>query len=323
MAKIPKFITKKAKDAVDLALFDCDILRYEIGAVCLDHPFVKGARIPAPASFIKDLVLSRIEGVMDAVGADDCIMYFTGAGNFRFDIATIQPYKGNRSDLSKPYHWKTVDFIIREAFEGKIVDITGTEADDALGLKQGELLLEGRTTSAICSRDKDLRMREGWHYSWGCGQNQPEKPLYFINYLEGMKFFFQQMLTGDSTDHILGCGRRELKVYKSGEKEGQEYTRRVGVGPKKAVSLLDEGTSIQEWYNIVKAEYEAIYEEDHERIMLENSRLLFIGQAGKDNMFDWSWLEIEESGDVEQREGSERQREVPNIQVEPPRSVDT
>lgn len=319
MAKIPRFITKKVTDAVDIALFDCDILRYEIGAVQLDHPFVKGARIPAPASFIKDLVLSRIEGVMDAIGADDCLMYFTGAGNFRFDIATIQPYKGNRADFAKPYHWKTVDFIIREAFEGKVIDITGTEADDALGIKQGEMLGSG-TTTAICSRDKDLRMREGWHYSWGCGQNQPEKPLYFINYMEGMQFFFQQMLTGDSTDHILGCGRREDRVYKSGAKIGQEYTRRVGVGPKKAIKLLEEGTTLQDWYDVVRDEYRNIYEDDYKRIMLENARLLFIGQTF-DNRFDWSWLRIEEEIDDESEADKTGTPEVPNIQVQPPTTV--
>lgn len=290
MAKIPNHRKQKG---VDVALIDGDVIRYELGAVQLDHPYVKGAKIPAPANFIKNLVDAKLEEITDATGVDDFVVYFTGGGNFRFDIATVQPYKGNRADFQKPYHWKTVDFILKDQCKCKTIE--GSEADDALALRQFESLedmKEGGIRTVICSRDKDLRMTEGYHYSWACGKNQPEKPLYWVTKLEGHKFFFKQMLTGDGTDHILGCAVREKMVYKSGAKKGQECIRRKGVGPAKADKLLAEGSTCQEWYNIVQLEYKNIYPDNWEDIMIENARLLYIGQTF-DNRFEWSWLGIE------------------------------
>lgn len=69
----------------------------------------------------------------------------------------------------------------------------------------------------ICSRDKDLRMCPFWHYGWEHG-NQPE---FFPTYVErlgeitlsedkkkikgtGLKFFYSQLITGDTVDNIPG-----------------------------------------------------------------------------------------------------------------------
>lgn len=302
MAKIPNY---KKEKGVDVALIDGDVIRYELGAVCLDHPYVKGAKIPAPANFIKNLVDAKIEEITDATGVDDFVVYFTGGGNFRFDIATVQPYKGNRADFQKPYHWKTVDFILKDQFKCKTIE--GSEADDALALRQFESLedmKDGGIKTVICSRDKDLRMTEGYHYSWACGKNQPEKPLYWVTKLEGHKFFFKQMLTGDGTDHILGCAIKEKMVYKSGAKKGQECIRRKGVGPAKADKLLAEGETCQEWYNIVQLEYKNIYPDNWEDIMMENARLLYIGQT-YENRFEWDWLGVVEKGSIPTNEVGE------------------
>ena len=43
--------------------------------------------------------------------------------------------------------------------------------------------------TVICSRDKDLKMVPGYHYSWGSGK-QPEKETWFVPEEEGHKFFF-------------------------------------------------------------------------------------------------------------------------------------
>lgn len=63
MSKIP--VVKTNKPTVDLALIDADVLRYELGAVQLDHPYIKGEKVPAPSSFVEGLVQDRIETILD------------------------------------------------------------------------------------------------------------------------------------------------------------------------------------------------------------------------------------------------------------------
>jgi hypothetical protein len=77
----------------------------------------------------------------------------------------------------------------------------------------------------ICSRDKDVRQCPGWHYSWECGKQPSIGPIMVdelghlvdknagkFNPLTGKKlplkvfgtghkFFYYQMLTGDTVDY--------------------------------------------------------------------------------------------------------------------------
>ena len=291
MQKIPQC---NSQDQIDLALIDFDVLRYEIGSVKFDHPLgAELGKVPPAKEYIEALVDSRIEEIMYATNAKDFICYITGPGNFRFDIAKQEPYKGNRSDVEKPYHWATVDEYGRSKYN--CTEILGTEADDELGIIQRYYNQAGVST-VICSRDKDLRMVEGLHFSWKCGENQPAKPVRYITFLDGMKFFFQQLLTGDPVDNIMGCGIRETSVYgPKAAKAGQEYRRRVGVGAKAASILLAKGDGLQEWYEIVKTQYEKRFNADEfEDILLENARLLYIGQKSSEDLFVWSRIGVKD-----------------------------
>lgn len=73
-----------------------------------------------------------IDRCLEVCDADDFKIAFTGPGNFRFDVAKEQPYKGNRDGLVKPYHWATArDFILAE-YGRRVVTCLGIEADDYL-----------------------------------------------------------------------------------------------------------------------------------------------------------------------------------------------
>lgn len=302
MSKIP--VVKSTRPTVDLVLIDADILRYEVGAVQLDHQFIAGAKVPAPSAFIEDLVRNRVEKIIENTGATHFLLFFTGKGNFRFDIAKQQPYKGNRGDSEKPYHWKTVDTYLRNAYPSHIFEALGNEADDELGILQlhsiykkeykllptaSERLKDLNVTellTAIASRDKDLGTVEGWHYRWACGEFQPEVPLHYISKFDGYKFFFKQMLTGDDTDNICGCGEKREMMW-----GGSLCMRRKGVGEKGAWDLLNGLTSVQEMFNLVKTQYIDFFgEEAADDKLLENAKLLFIGQR-KEQQFKWSWIE--------------------------------
>lgn len=134
----------------------------------------------------------------------------------------------------------------------------GLEADDALALDQTE-------DTIICSRDKDLRIVPGWHYSWECGKQREIGPhntdsigsLYkdgdkVIGY--GMKFFYYQMLIGDGVDNIPGLH---------------------GVGPAKAFKILEPLVTVEEMEKAVKDMYKE--RGATKEFFIEQARLLWMG----------------------------------------------
>jgi 5'-3' exonuclease len=129
----------------------------------------------------------------------------------------------------------------------------------------------------------------GWHFRWACGAKQPEKLPYYITPFDAHAFFLEQCLTGDSTDNIPGCGRKEEVMW-----GGKLTLRRKGIGPAAAVKLLKEGDSIGDKIGIVREAYKSRFkDEDWEAILLENARLLYMGQKpGK--LFDWTWISKED-----------------------------
>lgn len=273
------------------ALIDADIFRYQIGSIQAAHPFLEGEYIPAPETEIKRLIDDLIEHIIKATGADSYICPLSGQGNFRHSIAKQEPYKGNRDPNSqRPYHYDTVGEYIRNYHPSIVVD--NIEADDWLGIEQRK----DPEHTIICSRDKDLGTVFGWHYRWACGDRQPERPNHWITPYEAREFFFHQMLTGDNTDNIMGCGKREEVMW-----GGKLQLRRKGVGQKGADKILATCNTVQEMYDAVKLEYEKVFGEEHEEVMLENARLLYIGQT-QDNLFQWDWLDFELSKDTDNGE---------------------
>ncbi|MFW3388408.1 UNVERIFIED_CONTAM: hypothetical protein RF648_20685, partial [Kocuria sp. CPCC 205274] len=207
-----------------------------------------------------------------------CVL--SGKGNFRIELAKQEPYKGNRNaSVGRPYHYDTVGDYIKRSHPTVVVD--GIEADDWLGIEQRKDI----ENNIICSRDKDLGTVHGWHYRWACGDKQPERLNHYLSEFEAKEFFFHQMLTGDNTDNIMGCGiRKEVKWG------GKLMLRRKGVGSGAADKILGACDTLQEMFDAVKQEYEAVFGDNYEEVMLENARLLYIGQEA-DNLFQWEWID--------------------------------
>lgn len=253
-------------DKPKIALIDGDILRYQIGAVTSKDGTItlQGVQVDVPQSneLVERQVKEHISATLKATGCSEARIYLSESRNFRFKRATIQPYKGNRVGFVKPYHWKTVGNILRENYGCIICE--EFEADDHLAKDQD---IDGGTT-VICSRDKDLRIRAGWHYSWSAGTRCPEKPLYWINEIEGIKWFYTQMLTGDSTDNILGCGIK--KPTSSGK------LRRNGVGPKEAEKTLHPFETEEDLFFATARQYQKVFGTEWEEPMRENGTLLWM-----------------------------------------------
>ncbi len=156
------------------------------------------------AQLICDTLIHNISVSLNAASVH-CYLTADNKSNFRFDLATLKEYKGNRKDLAKPKWYEEIRKYLVYKY-GAII-IHGREADDALAevqqastdnLNQLESTLTDADVTCIASIDKDLLQVQGYHY------NFDRKVLKYVSKVEGLKAFYLQLLTGDSTDNIPG-----------------------------------------------------------------------------------------------------------------------
>lgn len=201
-----------------IALVDADLWSYDC-AFAAQRKLEDGEIDILPFTYAQNIVDERLTSILNKTGCTEYEFYLTGRNNFRFDVATIAPYKGNRKQ-PRPYHYANLRSYLEFQYGAVVVD--GIEADDILAIRQTE---EG-DNSCIVSRDKDLRMVKGWHYGYPVG-NQLEQPLEHVDSLgyirlnrkgklkgAGMRWFFAQCLMGDRTDNIVGVPRlADIKAF--------------------------------------------------------------------------------------------------------------
>ena len=184
-----------------------------------------------------------IEAYKKKFGTKNVHLFFTGENNFRENIATIQKYKGNRDSSSKPSHYDAIKAYCVKKYSAQIVD--GQEADDEVSIRQS---YENQGTSVIVSIDKDLDMVQGYHY------NPMKDKTYKVVHPDGMRWFYEQMLQGDSTDNIPGI---------------------KGIGKVTAKKLLENSHTVEDMENLVYEKYEDFYDAP-ESAFLEVGRLLWM-----------------------------------------------
>lgn len=233
------------------ALIDADILCYEFGSAIDDEGY------PLKWPLVKKRVEDRIWQVLEQTEAETWQGYLTGKGNFRDELATITTYKGTRDRESRPFHWGSVYWYLARTRDCEIIH--GMEADDAVSIAQ--YANDGSTI--ICSRDKDLLMVPGWHYTWPAGRQEEREP-FFVTEIDGLRNFYKQLLTGDRSDNILGLH---------------------GVGPKaRSVGRLQELSTEEELFASVAEEYRMRFGNYWAMFMVENGRLLWMKRTPDD---DW------------------------------------
>lgn len=239
-------------------LIDADIFLYEIG-------FAAEAGWKSPGfptfDYVADLLDSRIANICAVVEAtEEPILYLTGHGNFREQIAKRRVYKDRAGN--KPWHYKNIKAYMKSKY--RVIVSEGMEADDLMSIeatrRPGEVI--------ICTRDKDLRSVPGWHYGWEVG-NQPQFGPELVTELgwlrlspnrkklsgTGLLFFYAQCLLGDSVDTVPG-----LPSY----------------GPVKAFETLSECQTTEEAFKRVLEAYRGVYEASTEEELLEQGRLLWM-----------------------------------------------
>lgn len=228
----------------------------------------------------------KIEKLMQAADCDKYIMFVTTKFNFRDDL--VDDYKANRADVDRPVNlvWAKRYCIekLNNHFHKKL------EADDLLGIYM-------KDDCVLWSLDKDLRQIPGKHLDDATGevvevteegilrvdvkiseQGKKKEKVYF----DGTIGLYYQMLIGDSTDHILGCGKREKAIRKSGADKGKEYVKRVGVGPKAAVKILTQAVlsnmddTLGAALSAVVREYKKVHGSNWQEHLETQANLLFM-----------------------------------------------
>jgi DNA polymerase-1 len=139
---------------------------------------------------------------------------FSSKTNFRKDV--YPGYKSNRT-YRKPVGYAALVEKIRERWDTEVYD--GLEADDLLGLHS--------KTMTMITEDKDLRGVPGKLYHPGLDR------LEKIDRASADRFFYTQILIGDSTDGYPGC---------------------PGIGEKRAEAILE---GVEGEQNLWKAVLEA------------------------------------------------------------------
>jgi hypothetical protein len=154
----------------------------------------------------KIMMQTQVEKVIERLDPDDfdITIYLDGEGNFRNDIATIRPYKGNRLDKSKPILYPEMREYLEKNYATDVS--TNCESDDRLAMAQTRYHAEGEA-SIIVGIDKDLLQVPGWHLN-------PNKGFKRISVSEGKGRVYRQAVMGDSVDNIAGaykCGAKAAK----------------------------------------------------------------------------------------------------------------
>lgn len=183
----------------------------------------------------------------------DLALFVSGKNNFRYELAKIKPYKGNRTGKDKPVNLGFAFAYLKAAYGA--ITCEGQEADDGVATAAAEL---GYDPDRVCiiSNDKDLRTVPGMLI------NQRTKEAEFITEEDALYNFYHQVLAGDVADNVGGCW---------------------GVGDVKAHKILNENPS-NYWGQILRA-YSASTKvagcpyadwKDPQRAAIENAQLLHL-----------------------------------------------
>ncbi len=169
----------------------------------------------------------------------------------RFDLAIQKEYQGNRQDKPKPRYLHMMREWMHQKYPATMHQFC--EADDGMSSAQ----YAKSDSSIICSKDKDLDMVPGLHLDWDTGEIKDTAGDFGTIWLDdsksstklkglGQKFFWAQMLMGDSADHIQG-----LPVLMN-----EHMSKPKKVGPAITYSLLNDISSNKEAFVYVKSLYE-------------------------------------------------------------------
>lgn len=150
----------------------------------------------------------------------------------RYAIARRKPYQGQRANSRRPKNWLALrDYMYSLGFPFEVESTAVAEADDLFG-KYAYVQPDG---VVLYTQDKDMRMLPGLHLDWASHRmhkvhvdrqlfNPPRvEDCVFNDKQYGPKWFWLQMLHGDTADNIPG-----LPKYKTKDAKGNDTFKPMG-----------------------------------------------------------------------------------------------
>ncbi len=149
----------------------------------------------------------KVASAARVVGAERVVVLLTASGSHkghRYAIARVKPYQGQRANSRRPANWRALrDYMEGPEFPWPVESTAVAEADDLFGL----YVYPNPEGAVIYTQDKDMRMLPGMHLDWVSHRAytvQPGTDPVFNEKQYGHKWFWLQMLHGDTADNIPG-----------------------------------------------------------------------------------------------------------------------
>lgn len=167
---------------------------------------------------------NTIKEWLNGSGCNDWIGYVskaTGAKNFRYEVSTIFPYKGNRKDVELPKYLEAIRRYARQQNNIKVAR-GHWEVDDVCASRA----MAKKHKGCIIANDKDAAVVRGCYYYL---PNRMEEPMFSSSKIvgnlwmedkkvrgHGYLFLLWQCIAGDRVDGVLGCkGIGDKGAYKA------------------------------------------------------------------------------------------------------------
>lgn len=259
---------------------DLSHLKHELDYVSI--PVVKGRTLHIDADFLAYMVsydatksLDEMKHNCDAMierlraqsGAEHVALHLTHKDSDkggRYDIAIQREYQGNRKNKPKPKYLN----VIRKWMEDErgAFLYKDREADD--GMAEAQYKAEHDLT-IIATKDKDLCMLPGLQIDWDTGEITDSDDWGYIE-LEakesknkqttyklrgrGNKFFWAQLLMGDTADNVKGLPKCIHEEYTGGKAKP--------IGPVLTYNVLKDVKNNKEAWSIVQKLFKAAGEHE-------------------------------------------------------------
>jgi len=247
---------------------DMDFLSYQVSAPADKDRFMT-------TDDIKGILEHQVEDFRQSAGAEFVELHVTPTGSNkggRPEQAVLKEYQTGRKGKDKPrlLDW-TREYIV-DVMEG--IANLNQEADDGMSIGAWAAHEAGTPELyVICSRDKDLLMCPGLHMDWTTREIWSTDQFGKIDQPKGTgtKFFWLQMLMGDTADDIPGLP----KTYSVLTKKGQKPKLCGGV---MAAQLLQDCINDAECFEVVTNEYRQYFEK-HPALHWKTEKTITWGQV--------------------------------------------
>lgn len=241
-------------------------------------------------------LIDKVKGAARQVGAERIVILLTGSGSnkgWRYAIARVKPYQGQRADARRPKNWQALRDYLTSGFCAFEVESTVTaEADDLFGWYAYNF----PDDVVIYTQDKDMRMLPGRHLDWVshrihtvgytktmCIQRELMYNIVpidsvFNDVQYGHRWFWLQMLHGDGADNIPGLPLATIK-YGGSAVDPSFKLNKVGEAAAKKILAAHSDLSL---VDTVALAYRSYYGERWLAEMLEQACLLWMRRVPSD-----------------------------------------